>query len=68
MNINQEFIAYVFETNPYAIKILDLNKNARINIIPFAVGGGNKKIRFEKGHYVNSLSTDVLINEKTMIL
>jgi len=61
--INKSSQAYAFEPNLYALKILNLNKNKRINIIPKAVGSENRKIKFERGHYVNSLSTNVITNE-----
>ena len=62
-NLNRETIAYAFEPNPYALKILNLNKNERIIVIPCAVGGENKKIKFEKGHFMNSLATNIILEE-----
>jgi len=59
-NINQSSTAYAFEPNTYALKILNLNKNERIKVILYAIGGENKKIKFERGHFMNSLATQML--------
>jgi len=63
-NINKSSTAYAFEPNPYALKILNLNKNERIKVIPYAIGGENKKIKFERGHFMNSLATNIILNEQ----
>lgn len=54
---------YAFEPNPYALEILTLNKRDNIKIIPKAIGGYSGKINFEKGHYMNSLATNVSLEQ-----
>ena len=62
--ISPESSIFAFEPNPYALEILNLNKRKNINIIPKAVGSHSGKIKFEKGHYMNSLSTNVFLGNK----
>lgn len=60
-SICPNLIIYAFEPNPYALEILNLNKRENIKIILKAVGNLNGKIKFEKSHYVNSLASNVVL-------